>query len=1329
MQKISIDNIDTASLSTVFVTNAAGPVLNKITTVYVTDSSYNNTSVTAVDVTGGYIKIVGTGFVSGCQVLINTVPAAATTFISSTEVRAQVNATTAGTYIVYLVNPDGGTAIRVNGITFSTVPTWATSSTLTTGAINIAISIQLSASSDSATTFSVASGSTLPAGLALSSSGLLSGTVTGLLVATLYSFTVVATDSELQTNPRTFNITISAGDPYFAYTTLLLSGATATSTFIADASTNNFALAIAGDTKPNNFNPYTPGYYSNYFDGTGDYLTVPYSSVFDYGTGDFTIEAWIYLTITPYQGDAIFCSLTTGGSAFQFYSSTQLALGNTGIAWRAISNSTSFPICTWHHVAVSRASGTAYFWLNGVNIGTVAETNAFNAASSAIAIGKSDGGLFTGYISNLRVLKGTALYTTTFTPSTTPLTAIANTSLLTCQSNRFVDNSTNAFVVTKYGDTTVSPTNPFVPDTAYAAYGSTYFDGTGDYLTAPTGSAFQFAGNFTIEAWVNSFSATGQANWSAIFDTRATNVSSATGIVFNLNPSGYLNFYINGNNYTSATLLGANNWTHVALVRNSSTITLYQNGVSVASVSYATSLTSGYCWIGSLGGPAASGYWQGYISNLRVVNGTAVYTSAFTPPTAPLTAITNTSLLTLQTNQPVSNSVFLDSSTNAFAVTRAGNTSAGTFTPYGANWSLYTNGTSSYAYLPYSATRAIGTGDFSIECWVYIARQPANYTRVWSHQSNWGLAGSIGVELAFGTIDSVIQTLVSGNSTTYTSATYDTSGTGGSGHVRQWIHVVSSRQNGYLRLFVNGILREANTNSTNINGTSNTSFGTNSQLGGDLTEMYISNFRMCIGSVPTLYSTTSTTAGTTIFTPSTTPVTTTGQGATGVQLLVFQDNRIIDRSSNAFAVTAVNNPSIQRFSPFSPGAAYSTSTIGGSVYFDGNGDYLTAPANAAFDFGTGDFTIEVWVYPISNGLNYPTFLGSVTGWSDGASGHRFNNTGYANKFWFGRNGSGGVASGDPFMASTNTFSFNVWHHYSITRSGNTFRMFVNGALENTQTFSGSYNAGLGGLRSGWSTWDGAGGYFTGYTSNLRMLKGTALYTTAFTPPTTPVTAIANTSLLCNFTNAGIVDGAMINNLETVGDAKISTTQSKFGSGSMYFDGTGDYCFLPNTHSFLFSKGDFTIELWVYISDTSSRKYILGPGTDTASHYKGFGLEIWGQQLSMWASSNGTSWDILESDTAGNRGATLLAVNTWYHVAVSRSGSTFRSFVNGVVEKTFTSSAAIFSDTTIPYNIGRSGYSPGGYFYYNGYMDDLRITRGYARYTSTFTPPTTAFIAR
>jgi hypothetical protein len=665
------------------------------------------------------------------------------------------------------------------------------------------------------------------------------------------------------------------------------------------------------------------------------------------------------------------------------------------------------------------------------------------------------------------------------------------------------------------------------------------------------------------------------------------------------------------------------------------------------------------------------------------------------------------------------NNTFLDSSTNNFAITRAGNTTQSTFTPFGANWSLYTNGSSSYAYLPYSATRAIGTGDFSIECWVYIARQPANYTRVWSHQSNYGLAGSIGVELAFGTVDTLIQTLVDGNSQSYASATYDTTGSSGSGHVRQWIHVVSSRQNGYLRLFVNGILREAQANSTNINGTSNTSFGTNSQLGGDLTELYMSNFRMCIGSVPTLYSTTSITAGTTIFTPPTAPVTTTSQGATGVQLLLFQDNRIIDRSSNAFAVTTVNNPRIQRFSPFSPGAVYSASTIGGSAYFDGSGDYLLNTGTTAGQLGSGNFTFECWYYPTN-----ATF---GTGGANTAAGIFFDSRATAPdanglSFYTMTNGTVSIyTNGGVIFTSSNALKAFAWNHIAFVRSGSTITIYINGVSGGTVTSSVNFSSGR--LQISGPV-DYAAGYIelVGYVCDHRVVKGTAVYTGTFTPPTEPLTAITNTSLLLNYTNAGIIDNTMQNNLETVGDAKISTAVSKFGGSSMYFDGTGDYCFLPNTHSFLFSKGDFTIEAWVYISDTSTRKYILGPGTDPASHYKGFGLEIWNQQLSMWASSNGTSWDILECDTASNRGATLLAINTWYHIAVSRSGSTFRSFVNGVVEKTFTSSATIFTDATIPYNIGRSGYSTGGYFYYNGYIDDLRITRGYARYTTTFTPP-------
>jgi hypothetical protein len=259
----------------------------KISAVQVTDSSGTVLDDTAVDVAGGYILLTGSSFEPGCQVLINTTPAVSTTFVSATQVRAQVPATAAGTYIVYLVNADGGVAIRINGITFSAVPAWVTGSALS-GDSDTVISIQFSA--DGALTYSLAAGSTLPPGLTLSAGGLLSGTVTGLELETVYNFTVNAIDAELQDSPRSFSITISAGDPQIAYVTALLSPELEVLPFNRDASTNNFAVSVVGDTRPNGFGPYTPGYYSNYFDGNNDYLTPAADTAFTIGTGDFTYE-------------------------------------------------------------------------------------------------------------------------------------------------------------------------------------------------------------------------------------------------------------------------------------------------------------------------------------------------------------------------------------------------------------------------------------------------------------------------------------------------------------------------------------------------------------------------------------------------------------------------------------------------------------------------------------------------------------------------------------------------------------------------------------------------------------------------------------------------------------------------------------------------------------------------------------------------------------------------------------------------------------------------------------------------------------------------------
>ena len=178
----------------------------KISSVEVTDSGGTVLDDTAVDTAGGYIKITGSNFVSGCSVLIGTTPATSTTFVSSTVLTVQVPAAAAGSYILYVVNPDGATAIKINGVTYSVAPTWVTSSSLPDAQSGQAYSQSLSATD--AISYSLDGGSSLPSGMTLTSVGLLSGTST-VVNSTNYSFTVLATDAENQDSPRTFSLNVS----------------------------------------------------------------------------------------------------------------------------------------------------------------------------------------------------------------------------------------------------------------------------------------------------------------------------------------------------------------------------------------------------------------------------------------------------------------------------------------------------------------------------------------------------------------------------------------------------------------------------------------------------------------------------------------------------------------------------------------------------------------------------------------------------------------------------------------------------------------------------------------------------------------------------------------------------------------------------------------------------------------------------------------------------------------------------------------------------------------------------------------------------------------
>jgi hypothetical protein len=142
-------------------------------------------------------------------------------------------------------------------------------------------------------------------------------------------------------------------------------------------------------------------------------------------------------------------------------------------------------------------------------------------------------------------------------------------------------------------------------------------------------------------------------------------------------------------------------WTHFALTRSGSTFRLFYDGVLRRTEVYSINLdNASEVQIGDS--------IDGYISNFRLIKGTALYTSAFTPPTTPLTPVANTSLLTAQTNEPINNNVFVDKSSHNNVVARNGNPTQGTFSPYGENWSNYFDGTGDY--LTMAATSAFGFG-------------------------------------------------------------------------------------------------------------------------------------------------------------------------------------------------------------------------------------------------------------------------------------------------------------------------------------------------------------------------------------------------------------------------------------------------------------------------------------------------------------------------------------------------------------------------------------------------------------------------------------------
>jgi len=637
------------------------------------------------------------------------------------------------------------------------------------------------------------------------------------------------------------------------------------------------------------------------------------------------------------------------------------------------------------------------------------------------------------------------------------------------------------------------------------------------------------------------------------------------------------------------------------------------------------------------------------------------------------------------------NNTFLDSSTNNFTVTRNGNPTQGTFSPFSqTGWSGYFDGSGDNLSVADNAAFEFGSGSFTVEMWFYLGASGTN-ALVTKNRSGTGADGGLTIDVSTTTIRVYIDgnagtTLVSNVSTTISLNT--------------WYHLavvrsVSGGTNNYV--FLNGVAVGTSTTSTAFADNSQpVKIGTDNLSGSNYNQFtgYISNLRIVKG----------TAVYTSAFTPPTAPLT----AISGTSLLTCQSNRFIDNSTNAFAISAAGNTAVQAFSPFDPTAAYSTSTVGGSGYFDGTGDELNAGTQTQFSFGTGAYTVELWVYLTAavSASHSPGFVVNNT-----TGGFGFYNDAGTNLTIFQR----GV---NIVLASSTTLAANTWNHVVAVRSStsaNQTSIFVNGVrvANGTDAINWTITGPL--LVGGLSL---TNYYLNGYISSVRVVKGTAVYDptqSTLTVPTAPLTAIANTSLLLNYTNAGITDAAAKNVLETAGGASISTTQSKWGGSAMAFDGSGDYLTFPITPLITSLGPTYTIEAWIYLANTTGVKTIYSTSVASTANYGYFIFYVNGSSLGFYnrAATGGAETGIV---------AGTLSANTWTHVAISVNSNSGRLYINGTqVGSTTTINTTTYTPV---YNAIGADIIQG--YNFNGYINDLRITRGLARYTANFTAPTAAF---
>ncbi len=417
----------------------------------------------------------------------------------------------------------------------------------------------------------------------------------------------------------------------------------------------------------------------------------------------------------------------------------------------------------------------------------------------------------------------------------------------------------------------------------------------------------------------------------------------------------------------------------------------------------------------------------------------------------------------------------------------------------------------------------------------------------------------------------------------------------------------------------------------------------------------------------------------------------------------FEDSSIFKKTVTAVnhaqldvpakTVTAVNHAQIDT----------AQSKFGGaSGLFDGTDDDCTTPSSADWVFGADAFTVDFWVRFNSVAANQGL-------WSVHKNNLEFIEAMWvqsSSTFYFDAYYASGLYVGASFAWSP---SINTWYHIACIRSGTNLLVFIDGVLKTTsaigavsfEDYGAPFVIGL---------WQNGGVYLNGWLDEFRVSKGVARWTTTFTPPTVAYTPDQYTVLLLH------MDGA---------DASTTFTDSgnfsRFGGACGLFDGTDDYCTLVDSDDWYFGTGDFTVDFHVRFNSLTNAAVFVGQYVDGTNYwYMQKGTNAAGNKLSMVFVSGGTSMGsyIMTSNWSAS-------TSTWYHIAFTKTAGIGYVFIDGV-SQTLTESTAFSSNDVGNLAIVLAIGGQNGGSYLNGWLDEFRVSKGIARWTAAFTPPTAQY---